>query len=264
MSDPWHPLRRLTAARIALGRTGGSLPTGGLLDFRLAHARARDAVSSSFDAAALAERLRCLGMDVLSVESAAQSSADYLRRPDLGRKLAASSHAQLAAHAEAAGFSPDLVVIVSDGLSSLAATEQSPPLLATLVPLAQQNGWRLAPLVVATRGRVALQDEIGGILGARLGLMLLGERPGLGAANSLGAYFTYAPRPGLTDASRNCVSNIRAEGLPPADAARKLFALLSHSLRREVSGVELKDETPLVDSLTSTNLLPPVTLPPNG
>ena len=245
MPDPWHPLRRLTAARIALGRTGGSLPTRGLLDFRLAHARARDAVLSAFDAAALADRLRALGTEVLCVESAAATTAEFLRRPDLGRTLAPSSQARLSAHAAAmSGASCDLVVIVSDGLSSLAATEQSEPLLATLVPLARQNGWNLAPLVVAAHGRVALQDEVGALLGARMSLMLLGERPGLGAANSLGAYFTYAPRSGLTDASRNCVSNIRAEGLPPADAARKLFYLLSQALRREVSGVELKDEMP--------------------
>jgi ethanolamine ammonia-lyase small subunit len=138
----------------------------------------------------------------------------------------------------------DLVIIVSDGLSSLAAIEQSPPLLATLLPLARKNGWDLAPTIVATHGRVALQDEIGTLLGARLSLMLLGERPGLGAANSLGAYFTYAPHPGLTDARRNCISNIRPEGLPPADAAHKLFCLLSESLRRGLSGVELKDDMP--------------------
>ena len=197
---------------------------------------------SVFDAPALAGRLRSLALEVLCVESAAATAAEFLRRPDLGRTLAASSRARLAAHAAAMPGPPrDLVIIVSDGLSSLAASEQSAPLLATLAPLARQHGWNLAPVVVATRGRVALQDEAGALVGARMSLMLLGERPGLGAANSLGAYFTYAPRPGLTDASRNCVSNIRAEGLPPADAARKLFHLLSQALRRGVSGVELKE-----------------------
>ena len=245
MRDPWHPLRRLSAARIALGRTGGSLPTRELLDFRLAHARARDAVHAPFDAARLADRLRGLGSEVVRVGSAAGSDAEFLRRPDLGRTLDEPGRALLATLAAAgSGARCDLVIIVSDGLSSRAAAEQAVPLLEVMIPLTRQNGWTLTPLVVASRGRVALQDEIGALLGARLSLMLLGERPGLGAADSLGAYFTYAPRPGLTDASRNCVSNIRAAGLPPAEAAQRLFYLLSQSLRRELSGVELKDDTP--------------------
>ncbi len=245
MPDPWQPLRRLTAARIALGRTGGSLPTHALLDFRLAHARARDAVLSPFDGVALTDRLRALDMEVLQVASAAASQPEFLRRPDLGRTLAGSSRAQLAARVAAEQHAPrDLVVIVSDGLSSRAASEQAVPLLKVLLGLVRQRGWLLTPLIVATHGRVALQDEIGALLGARMSLMLLGERPGLGAPNSLGAYFTYAPRPGLTDASRNCISNIRTEGLPPGEAAHKLFALLSQALRRELSGVELKDDAP--------------------
>ena len=255
--DPWQGLRRLTAARIALGRTGGSLPTGELLNFRLAHARARDAVLAPFDAPALADRLRPLGLEVLCVESAAVSLAEFLRRPDLGRTLAATGRTRLTAHHAAGGVGStagggtqprcDLAIIVSNGLSALAATEQSWPLLAALLPLSRQAGWTLAPLVVASHGRVALQDEIGALLGARLSLMLLGERPGLGAANSLGAYFTYDPRPGRTDADRNCVSNIRSEGLPPAAGAHKLFFLLSESLRRQLSGVELKDDAPRLE-----------------
>ena len=241
MSDPWQQLRRLTTARIALGRTGGSLPTRELLDFRLAHARARDAVHAPFDAADFADRLRFLSTDVLCLESAATTQTDFLRRPDLGRRLANSSRARLAALIPGPC---DLVIIISDGLSSLAATEHGPPLLAALVPLVQQSGWTLAPIIVAKHGRVALQDEIGELLHARLSLMLLGERPGLGAADSLGAYFTYAPRTGLTDAARNCVSNIRTEGLPPAEAAQKLFYLMTQSLRRSMSGVELKDDAP--------------------
>ena len=136
------------------------------------------------------------------------------------------------------------MLIVSDGLSSLAATRQAAPLLAELIPLMRQSVWKLASLIVATHGRVALQDEIGMPLDARLSLMLLGERPGLGAADSLGAYFTYSPRPGRTDAERNCVSNIRAEGLPSPEAAHKLFEMLGRSLLRGLSGVGLKDETP--------------------
>ena len=249
MPDPWQPLRRLTAARIALGRTGGSLPTHALLDFRRAHARARDAVLSPFDSATLADRLRSLDVEVLEVASDAATRTEFLRRPDRGRTLADAGRAQLAARAaDVAGGGCDLAVIVSDGLSSFAAMEQVFPLLGELLPLGRQRGWVFAPLVVATHGRVALQDEIGALWGARLSLMLLGERPGLGAVNSLGAYFTYAPRPGLTDASRNCVSNIRAEGLPPADAAHKLFYLLSQSLQRALSGVELKDDAPALEA----------------
>jgi ethanolamine ammonia-lyase small subunit len=244
MSDPWQQLRRLTTARIALGRSGGSLPTRELLDFRLAHARARDAVHAPFDATDFASRLCSLGTDVLCLESAATTQMDFLRRPDLGRRLANSSRALLAARAAEVPGPCDLVIIISDGLSSLAATEHGPPLLAALVPLVQQSGWKLAPLIVAKHGRVALQDEIGELLHARLSLMLLGERPGLGAADSLGAYFTYAPRAGLTDAARNCVSNIRTEGLPPTEAAQKLFYLMTQSLRRGLSGVELKDDAP--------------------
>jgi ethanolamine ammonia-lyase small subunit len=239
MPDPWEPLRANTAARIALGRAGGSLPTQALLDFRLAHALARDAVLAPFDAAALAGELRALGEEVICAQSAAGSLAEFLRRPDLGRKLAEPSRALLAARPPAPC---DLAVIVSNGLSSLAANRQAAPLLAALLPLAHESGWQLAPLIVATHGRVALQDEIGELLGARLSLMLLGERPGLGAPDSLGAYFTYSPRPGRTDADRNCVSNIRAEGLPPVAAARKLHELLSQSLRLSLSGVALKDE----------------------
>jgi ethanolamine ammonia-lyase small subunit len=249
MADPWQQLRRLTTARIALGRAGGSLPTSELLEFRLAHARARDAVHAPFDAAALAARLRSLETEVICLESAAKTQADFLRRPDLGRKLAESSRARLAAHRADQGSSqPDLAIIVSDGLSSLAATEHVPPLLATLVPMLRQSHRTLAPLIVVTHGRVALQDEIGELLRARLSLMLLGERPGLGAADSLGAYFTYAPRLGLRDAARNCVSNIRAAGLSPSDAAQKLFYLITQSFRRGLSGVDLKDETPALEA----------------
>ncbi len=259
MIDPWHELRRLTAARIALGRTGGSLPTEALLDFRLAHARARDAVLSSFDAVGLADQLRAAsGLEVLCLESQAASQAEFLRRPDLGRRLAPSGRDRLAAFAGAEPAAAyDLVMIVSNGLSSLAAARQTAPLLAEMVPLLRQSGWSLAPLVVVRNGRVGLQDEIGALSRARLSLMLLGERPGLGAADSLGAYFTYDPRPGRTDAERNCVSNIRAAGLPPAAAAHKLFGLLQESLRQGLSGVGLKDETHArVDAATPPDSLP--------
>lgn len=236
--DPWVDLRRRTAARIALGRAGGSQPTREQLKFRLAHARARDAVLSAFDAPGLAAQL-----GGFAVESAAASRAEYLRRPDLGRILAPASRATLVRLA--AGLPPcDLVIIVSDGLSTLAAETQSTPLLAALRTRLREGGWVVAPIIVAQHGRVALQDEIGEILRAPLSLMLLGERPGLGHADSLGAYFTFHPRPGRTDAERNCVSNIREGGLSPADAAVKLHWLLAQARELKRSGVSLKDESP--------------------
>lgn len=243
-ADPWSALRAHTAARIALGRSGGSLPTRAQLDFRFAHARARDAVLTEFDAEALATRLRALGEPVLVVESSARDRAEFLQRPDHGRRLADASRAALTNHAAAAPRC-DLAIVISDGLSTLAVSTQAEPVLAALLPLLRQDGWQLAPLVIARHARVALQDEIGEILRAQISLILIGERPGLGSADSLGAYFTYAPAPGRTDADRNCISNIRSGGLAPKDAARKLHALLTRARHLRVSGVALKDETAL-------------------
>ena len=241
--DPWNHLRRLTNARIALGRSGGSLPTRERLDFQLAHASARDAVLSPFDPAALAARLLPLSQPVLILHSAAPDRAEFLRRPDLGRRLAPESRAILSAHATAAE-APDLAIIVSDGLSTHAAVTQCEPLLAAFLPLARASGWTLAPLIVARHARVALQDEIGALLKARVALILLGERPGLGSADSLGAYFIHNPAPGRTDADRNCISNIRNGGLSIPDAANKLHHLITQSLRLGLSGVQLKDDSP--------------------
>jgi ethanolamine ammonia-lyase small subunit len=252
-SDPWRPLRQHTAARIALGRAGGSLPTREVLDFRLAHARARDAVLAPFDAEEFATTLRHLHAEVIALESAAPDRAHFLRRPDAGRRLSYSAHEQLAALAPAHTGS-DLVIVISDGLSTLATLRQVEPLLAALLPMLLEAGWRLAPLIVARHARVALQDEIGAAFAAKLSLMLLGERPGLGNADSLGAYFTHSPTPGKTDADRNCISNIRPGGLAPLDAAQKLFVLLSESRRLGLSGVCLKDETAALPSTTTTPL----------
>jgi len=240
--DPWRPLTKATAARIALGRAGGSLPTREVLDFRMAHARARDAVLSPFDPELLAESLRKLECKVVAVDSAAHDRAEYLQRPDLGRRLAPSSRARLT-ELGAKRPAADLVIVVSDGLSTLAAMTQVAPLLAVLLPLLnREENWTLAPLVVARHGRVALQDEIGEIFRAKISLMLIGERPGLGSANSLGAYFTFSPKVGRTDSERNCISNIHAGGIQPAEAARKLHFLLNESRRLGLSGVTLKDE----------------------
>ena len=238
--DPWAGLRRFTAARIALGRTGTSVPLGEALAFRLAHAHARDAVYSVLATERLLAELPTLGLPVLAVRSQAGSREQYLQRPDLGRRLAPDSLSLLREHAPAAA---DLVLILADGLSATAVNEHALPLLHLLVARLRQAGFTLAPLVLAEQARVALSDEIGAALHARLALILLGERPGLSAPDSLGAYFTYAPRPGLTDEARNCVSNIRPAGLPYQAAADKLFGLLAEALRRQLSGVPLKDET---------------------
>jgi len=237
--DPWSELRRLTSARIALGRSGGSVPTRARLDFQLAHARARDAVLSPFDAQSFAAKLGAFAHPVLVVESAAANRAEYLRRPDLGRRLSAKSRASLAAQSAPT----DIAIILSDGLSTNAVESQSEPLLAALLPTISKSRWTLAPIIVARHGRVALQDEIGELLHATVSLMLIGERPGLGSANSLGAYLTYAPAAGRTDADRNCVSNIRKGGLPIPEAAMKLHYLLGQILCLRLSGVHLKDNS---------------------
>ncbi|TPG66127.1 ethanolamine ammonia-lyase subunit EutC [Hymenobacter nivis] len=236
--DPWAGLQAFTAARIALGRTGTSEPLRAALAFRLAHAHARDAVYSALDTDRLRAALGALGRPVLAVRSQAGSRPEYLQRPDRGRQLAPEAHAALA------GQGPcDVAVVLADGLSATAVNAHAAPLLALLLPQLHAAGLHVGPLVLAEQARVALGDETGQRLGARLVLVLIGERPGLSAPDSLGAYLTHAPRPGLTDAARNCVSNIRPAGLGYAAAADTLFFLLREALRRGLSGVALKDES---------------------
>lgn len=246
---PLHPLavlRRYTDARIGLGRHGAGLPTAAHLDFAEAHAKARDAVHAPFEADALAARLRQAGLAALRVASEAPDRAAYLRRPDLGRRLGEASRAALAEHAAAAGEPPpDLVLIIGDGLSARAVNSYGAETVLAVVK-ALPGAWRIAPVVLAAGARVALSDPIGEALGARLVLMLIGERPGLSAADSLGAYLTYGPRTGRTDADRNCVSNIRAGGLAPAPAAAKLAGLLVRARALGFSGVRLKDDEGLI------------------
>jgi ethanolamine ammonia-lyase small subunit len=238
--DPWSALRARTPARIALGRSGASLPTHEVLAFSLAHAQARDAVHTPFDAQGVADAIAALGLATLPADSAAPDRAVYLRRPDLGRRLCAESRAFLSGQAR----DPcDLAIVVADGLSSTAVHAHAAPLIETLLPLARAEGWGLAPVVVAQQARVALGDEVGEILSARMVLLLVGERPGLSSPDSLGAYLTLGPRVGLTDAQRNCVSNIRAEGLSYAEAAFKLAWLMREALRIGETGVALKDES---------------------
>jgi ethanolamine ammonia-lyase small subunit len=243
--DPWDHLKPLTAARIALGRSGGSLPTRELLDFSLAHARARDAVLSPFDAGPLAQEIRGLETDVCILSSAARSRDEFLQRPDLGRVLSDASRREIESIARPA---VDLAIVVADGLSPLAAQTQAAPVLTQLLPRLRSDGWKLAPIAIVQYGRVAISDEIGQVMNAELALILLGERPGLGAPDSLGAYLVFQPGPGRTDAHRNCVSNIRPAGLPHDEAAATLHYLLTESRRRKLSGVALKDDRPFLPS----------------
>ena len=239
--NPWSMLRRLTPARIALGRSGISLPTAPHLDFQLAHARARDAVHRALDAAAVGDAIAALGPATRQARSAAADRPTYLQRPDLGRRLSPESATALRGHAVDADGDVDLAIVVADGLSALAIERQAVPFLAALLPLL--DGWRLAPVVVVAQGRVAIGDEIGHLLGARCVLVLIGERPGLSSPDSLGLYLTWAPRPGRTDAERNCISNVRQQGLPPPEAARRAAWLLQAARARGLSGVALKDES---------------------
>ena len=244
-TDPWAQLRRHTDARIALGRTGGSQRTDSLLNFRLAHANARDAVHAQFDTATLATELAGVWTEGCEILHSAADSKTFLTRPDLGRKLSPESRAHLLAHAPQWGRR-DIAVIVSDGLSANAAHGHA---AATLGPLRAQlaaAGWTFYPLFIAPFGRVKLQDEIGAALGARLTLMLLGERPGLDSCDSLGAYFTHNPRETCTDAHRNCVSNIRPAGVPPESAACKLAGLLMQAMEIGASVVVLKERQVLL------------------
>lgn len=240
IEQPWARLRRYTAARIALGRAGASLPTAAHLAFQQAHAEARDAVHLALDAEALLAGLRDLGEAPLRVQSRAADRAVYLQRPDLGRRLSAGSAAALVALQPRES---DLAFVLADGLSALALRRQALPLFTALRErLLAEGGWSWAPPVVATQARVALGDEVGALLKARCVVVLIGERPGLSAPDSLGVYFSWAPRVGLVDAERNCISNVRPEGLAPAAAAAKLHALLSLARTRQLSGVALKDE----------------------
>lgn len=236
-ADPSVPV---TPARLGLGRAGSGMPTRAVLDFAVAHAKARDAVHLPLDAEALATRLRALGPEVIGIKSAAPDRETYLRRPDFGRRLSAGSRTVLAARARQPS---DLLVVIGDGLSATAVAENAEPLLAELLPMLRSRQLILGPLVLATQARVALGDEIGGTLATRLVLVLIGERPGLSAADSLGAYLTFDPRIGRSDAERNCVSNIRPGGLSHAGAAVTLMWLIDRALGLGLTGVRLKDES---------------------
>jgi ethanolamine ammonia-lyase small subunit len=250
--DPWAALRRHTAARIGLGQVGNGLPTAALLDLQMAHARARDAVQAPFDSAAVGAALESAAAEAalgdpppprLTVYSAAPDRSVYLQRPDLGRRLDAASARTLRAAARDGGKDGsqgvDLCLILGDGLSARAVHDHGPATLRGILSRLDAT-WRVAPVVLAHQARVALGDDIGRLLGAQLTVMLIGERPGLSSAESLGAYLTWGPAAGRCNADRNCVSNIRPEGLPPDAAAEVIVWLLREARRRERSGVTLK------------------------
>lgn len=264
VANPWDQLRRFTAARIALGRTGVSLPTQPQLAFQLAHAQARDAVHKPLDTAQLAQDLQAAGYgpanDCLQLVSAASDRMTYLQRPDLGRQLSEASRSAIQTRMQAEGRPPpDIALVVADGLSALAVAQNAPPFLAQLLPLLRAEGWTLAPIAIVRLGRVAVGDEVAQCLGARLVVVMIGERPGLSSPDSMGVYATWAPQVGLTDASRNCISNIRPAGLSSEAAAHKLYYLLAQMHQRQLSGVQLKDETGVPagssQALTTRNFL---------
>ena len=238
--DPWQQLKTHTRARIALGRVGSSLPTKEVLDFGLSHAMARDAVHLALDVDALAHQLDQLGITPIQLQSKAENRPIYLLRPDLGRQLSVKS----AEHLRTIRLSKPitLLIVVGDGLSSLAVKRHVLPLLSE-IQQQMPSDWSLNPLVIASQARVAIADEIGEILGASITAMLIGERPGLSSPDSLGIYLTYQPKVGLNDANRNCISNVRPEGLSYAAASKKMLWLIKEALRIKASGVTLKDES---------------------
>ncbi len=225
-------LRDFTPARVDIGRAGHSLPTRELLDFQLAHAKARDAVHLPLDVASLVVELK---MPCLKLASAAADRTTYLHRPDLGRQLNPESRELLAQYRS----EYDAVFVIADGLSALAVHRHAAPLLEVILP---KLDWRIAPIAIVEQGRVAIGDEIGELLGAKLSVVLIGERPGLSSPDSLGIYLTWYPRPGRSDAERNCISNIRTEGLSFELAAHKLFFLMNESRRLKLSGVKLRED----------------------
>ncbi len=238
--DRLGPTAAITPARLGLGRAGSGLPSRAALAFAMDHAQARDAVHARLDTASLAMGLAPLGLDLASIESAAPDRETYLRRPDFGRRLSRNARSVMAARPR---VPCDVVLCVGDGLSARAVAENAQPLIEHLVPLLRARRIGVGPIVLVAQARVAIGDEIGALVGARLSVMLIGERPGLSAADSLGAYVTFDPRIGRTDAERNCVSNIRAAGLPPPQAAQTIAWLIERAFGLGLTGVALKDES---------------------
>jgi ethanolamine ammonia-lyase small subunit len=262
VENPWSGLRRFTTARIALGRSGTSLPTAPHLEFQLAHARARKAVHQDLDTAKLAADLAAIGQPALCLKSEVGGHAEYLQRPDKGRRLDAASRSALASRwpdcPDCLGEKPappyDAVFVICDGLSALAVQQSAVPLLVAVWSSLAAAGWRVGPPVIVTGARVAIGDEVARGLPAKLVVVLIGERPGLSSPESMGIYLTLlptrqsagGPATGITDEARNCISNVRRDGLSTTEAAHKLIYLMTEARRRGLSGVQLKDDAPLL------------------
>ena len=240
VQDPWADLKQFTRARIALGRVGSSLPTKEILNFGMSHAMARDAVHLALDVGSLEKQIQSLGCDVLKLHSRAPDRASYLLRPDWGRRLNDESAQIIKALSQQKKI--DVSIVIGDGLSSLAVQKHAAPMLEAIQQTLPSE-WNMGAIAIASQARVALADEVGELMGARLVILLIGERPGLSSPDSLGIYLTYQPKVGCSDADRNCISNVRPEGLSYEAAAKKLIWLAQESMRLKVSGVALKDES---------------------
>lgn len=240
----WEQLKQFTDARIALGRTGGSLPTRPLLEFQLAHAQAKDAVLKPLDMALLKQQFQQHAIPFIQVESCATDKDTYLKRPDLGRELSASSRELLNAMRSEQQY--DVLLVAGDGLSARAIEDNAVSFIAKMQEACVQQGWSVAPVVVATGSRVALGDEIAQLLQAQMLVMLIGERPGLSSPDSMGIYYTWRAQKGCHDAMRNCISNVRPAGLDEVTAVQRLMALMRKSKQLQLSGVNLKDEHEMV------------------
>jgi ethanolamine ammonia-lyase small subunit len=247
----WQQLRQFTPARIALGRSGISLPTRAVMEIGLAHAQARDAVHIPLDVPALTQQFDASCIDYNILRSAAKDRYEYLRRPDLGRCLDVDSR-ELLSNQRDNNSRPDnqTVFVIADGLSATAVTQHAIPLLQAIQT--QLQGEALNRVIIATQARVALGDEIASLLSAEQVVMLIGERPGLSSPDSLGVYFTHQPRIGCTDADRNCISNIRPDGLSYQEAARRLVYLMRGARRLGCSGIKLKDDSQQLEQLPNT------------
>jgi ethanolamine ammonia-lyase small subunit len=242
-TDPLISLKEFTAARIAIGRVGTSIPLKQSLEFKLAHAHARDVVYSTLDTEGLSDMLKIFDLPILQLHSKALDRQQYLKRPDFGRQLNEGSTALLKDYRTGA----DIAFVIADGLSAAAVNEHVFNLLELLIPMLLTAKLTIAPLCLVEQGRVAIGDDITYSLNAKLSVLLIGERPGLSSADSMGAYLTYNPKPGLTDEARNCISNIRPQGLANKHAADKIFYLISEAFKRKLTGVKLKDNAGLLD-----------------
>ena len=243
--DLWHPLKAFTAARIALGRTGTAIPLKEVLEFKLAFAFAKDAVYSALDTEGLEEKLKALGLPIYTLQSKATTRAEYLQRPDWGRLLDETSLDLLKNNRQETPY--DVAIIIADGLSATAMNKHAFPVVDLLIKALKLMHYTVAPLAIVKQGRVAIGDETGFGLNAQMSVVLIGERPGLTSPDSMGAYLTFHPKPGLTDESRNCISNIRPEGLSYELATHKILYLIQEAFRLQLSGVELKDRNLMIN-----------------